>query len=420
MASNDDLITALMIRYARHEKLTDEEMRTLEEWWQQSPEHQRLAEQFGDEDWVKAQLAKMKPAPMKEMWEGINKYLDEQGAPDDRETPMEWERPEYPVQRRIRWMRPLTVAAAVALCVCAVWLVVRKNGATSGGSAPVAAVNRPSEPIAREDGVLLVGSDGSTVDMNAVPNGTIVWRSEDAYLKKVDTDQLVQYGRGGAGLFRQAVLVGKKMSNYFVRLADGSSVWLNRGARFEFPVSNGNGRDVYDLQGKGFFEVTKDPSRAFVVRTPHDRAVEVLGTVFHVDADKEDSTSRVDLLSGSVRVRSGVDSLLLTPAHQAELGTDRIAVRSMRDSGAGMAWVKKSLYFHFDNTKFKDAVEAVAAWYGYTVSNPKNLRGVTITDNLRKDPTPERVVQAIGQVEIGYLYIWISNKVITISDLPNH
>jgi hypothetical protein len=85
-----------------------------------------------------------------------------------------------------------------------------------------------------------------------------------------------------------------------------------------------------------------------------------------------------------------------------------------------MAWVKKSLYFHFDNTEFITAVAQVASWYGYTVDNPKGLHGIPISDHLRKDPSPEGVVFTIGQIESSYLYVWVRDKVIHVSDSPPH
>jgi len=415
MAPNDDLITGLMIRYARREKLTDEEMRILEEWWQQSPEHQRLAEQFGDEDWVRSELARMKPAPMREMWEGINKYLDEIGAPDDRAHPGEWERPASSELPGRLWTRPLAVAAVVFMCVIAVWMLVGKSG-----EKPAVAVVRETEPVAvaKEDGVLLLGSDGRTVDINAAAVGDTVVRMGNVYAKKLGADQLALYKVDESAVADgwQAVLVGKRRSPYFVRLTDGSNVWLDGGARLEYAVAKQQLAENYRFEGKAYFDVTKDKSRPFIISMADDRAIEVLGTSFNVEAGKEDRGSRVVLLNGALKVRNGAGSAILKAAQEAVLSPGKTDVRPMQDSGEVVAWVKKSLYFHFSNTAFTDAISEIASWYGYTVSNPKGLHGITITDNLRKDPSPEGVVFKIGEIENPYLYVWVNNKVIYISD----
>ena len=114
----DDLITELMIKYARREKLPDEEMDILEEWWVQFPEHEKLKERFNDPEWSREELAKMKPAPMREIWEEINKYLDEIGAPDDREG-KEWNN----YKNRKAWKVWLHVRFCRLLC----WTKLRKR-----------------------------------------------------------------------------------------------------------------------------------------------------------------------------------------------------------------------------------------------------------------------------------------------------
>ena len=375
MAPNDDLITRLMLKYARREQLTDEEMRILEEWWEQFPEHRQTAEQFSDEDWVRAELAKMKPAPMGEIWERINKYLDEIGAPDDRSDPTEWESPAPPVIPRRRWVKYAS-AAAVLACIGATWLLIPKNGSKTTDRTSTAAVT----PVPGDNEVLLMDGDGSA--------------------KRLAIDRL-------ALIKGQSILVGKKHSPFAVRLPDGSNVWLDGGSRFEYP-------DNYYLQGHAFFDVAKDKSRPFIVTTPNDRTIEVLGTSFTVDAG--DAESRVILLNGAVRVTNGSDHKLLRPGQEATLSPGKTDVRTTADSAAAIDWVKQSLYFHFRNTDFLAAIGSVASWYGYTISNPKGLRGTTVTDDLRKSPSPEGVVSDIGQIESGYLYVWVSNKVIHISD----
>ena len=418
MASNDDLITGLMIKFARREKLTDEEMRILEEWWQQSPEHQQLAEQFGDADWVKAELAKMKPAPMAEMWEGINRYLDEIGAPDDRDadTPMQWEKQAIPSIPR--WVKVAAVAATLMVCVSTVWLLGIRGRGRTAGPAPAGAVAEKPSQVAPADGVLLVGSDGSEVDLNTVRMGDTVGRMGNLYAKKLDTNQVAIYRvdeNGGAEGW-QAVLVGKRRSPFFVRLADGSRVVMNGGARLEYPVAGRAAADNYSMEGEAFFEVTKDKSRPFIVHTPLGRSIEVLGTSFNVEAEKDAQSSRVVLLNGALRVRNGAEDTVLHGAQEAVLSAGKTDVHPIRDPAAVIAWVKRSLYFHFSNIEFTDAIAAVASWYGYTVSNPKGLRGIPVTDNLRKDLSPDGVVSKLGEIETGYLCVWVSDKTIYISD----
>lgn len=88
-----------------------------------------------------------------------------------------------------------------------------------------------------------------------------------------------------------------------VVLPDGSVVLLNSGAEFRYDRSFGAKDRRVSLKGEGYFEVAKDASRPFVVST--DRLeIKVLGTVFNVKAFTEESTIKIDLIEGKVKVTS--------------------------------------------------------------------------------------------------------------------
>jgi ferric-dicitrate binding protein FerR (iron transport regulator) len=439
MPSNDAAIVELMVKYARHEKLTEEEMVILEEFWSRSPEHQKLAEQFGNERWVNSELSKMRPAPIDEMWEDINKYLDEIGAPDDRDQPAEWKEPTPESPHRIGgWKKTLLLAASVIFCIAGVWLIYQKNRVSETTKA-VARVSKSAVPedfVAGDNEVVLTDKNGSKVDMNAEPKGTTIRWTKNAYAEKTGSNQLDLHGADQpsdkvdgmnewsdaaeepSDTVWKALSVGKRFAPYFLRLPDGSNVWLAGGTRFWYPEINGKDPAIYIVQGKAFFDVMKDASRTFTVRTYDGGKIEVLGTSFLVETAK-DNVSVVKLLHGSVRVHSGTTgTAVLKPGQEAAFGSGRVDVRPLRDSLAALAWVHSSRTFHFDNTKFTDAVEAVASWYGYTVDNPKGLQGISITDDHKKDLTPEGVVSEIGQIEHGYLYVWVKDRVIHVSNKP--
>lgn len=85
-------------------------------------------------------------------------------------------------------------------------------------------------------------------------------------------------------------------------LADGTKVTLNAGSTFTYPDNfTKTTRDV-SLAGEGFFEVTKNPKRPFLVHT-NKLTVRVLGTVFNVKAYNNDKTTETTLLQGKVQVQ---------------------------------------------------------------------------------------------------------------------
>mgnify|MGYP000523775342 CR=1 FL=1 len=84
-------------------------------------------------------------------------------------------------------------------------------------------------------------------------------------------------------------------------LADGTSVWLSPRSKIRIPNEfQGNNRTV-ELDGEGYFSVTKDPKRPFIVKTQQFN-VEVLGTEFNVFAYTEIPRFETNLVEGSVLV----------------------------------------------------------------------------------------------------------------------
>lgn len=92
-----------------------------------------------------------------------------------------------------------------------------------------------------------------------------------------------------------------------VILPDSSSVWLNANSSLRYPESfTGNSR-VVELKGEGYFEITKDEARQFVVNTS-DIRIKVLGTTFNVKSYPEEGTIETTLIEGEVvleRLQSG-------------------------------------------------------------------------------------------------------------------
>jgi ferric-dicitrate binding protein FerR (iron transport regulator) len=86
-----------------------------------------------------------------------------------------------------------------------------------------------------------------------------------------------------------------------LKLPDGTQVMLNAGSTFSYPEAfEKNTRDV-SLTGEGFFEVTKNAKKPFLVHTAK-LTVKVLGTVFNVKAYNNDKTVETTLLKGKVQV----------------------------------------------------------------------------------------------------------------------
>lgn len=85
-------------------------------------------------------------------------------------------------------------------------------------------------------------------------------------------------------------------------LADGSKVTMNSASVLTYPLAFKKGNREVKLQGQAFFEVKRDTSHPFIVRTSK-LAVKVLGTSFDVSNYNHEEELSVTVRSGKVSVQ---------------------------------------------------------------------------------------------------------------------
>lgn len=126
-------------------------------------------------------------------------------------------------------------------------------------------------------------------------------------------------------------------------LADGTNVWLNAGSTFTFPNLFLAGSREVALDGEGYFNVEKDSSRPFVVKTSaYD--VRALGTEFNVLAYRKSSLFEVSLLNGVVEVSSGSKNMRLEPDARAYLADNELKKGRIENYGH-LLWKEGILVF---------------------------------------------------------------------------
>lgn len=152
---------------------------------------------------------------------------------------------------------------------------------------------------------------------------------------------------------------------YKLVLSDGTTVYLNSATSIKYPVRfTGCERKVW-LSGEAYFEVTKDPSRPFLVET-ENAEIKVLGTSFNVNTFHPAETQTV-LVEGSVHVRLPNTKMIVT------LQPGELAV-SDKSSGIEVRKVDTGLYtdwryglFRFENQRLEDIMNTLSKWYDVEV-----------------------------------------------------
>lgn len=132
-------------------------------------------------------------------------------------------------------------------------------------------------------------------------------------------------------------------------LTDGTKVTLNKNSVLEFPVAFNSEERRVKLVGEGYFDVTKDPSKPFIVETDKNINIKVLGTTFNIESYAADDIVQVDLLSGSVEVscdKDGDFSCIMHPSERFtyDTRTGKMSVEDMIGLD-GTEWMYGKLVF---------------------------------------------------------------------------
>lgn len=172
-------------------------------------------------------------------------------------------------------------------------------------------------------------------------------------------------GRSTIPLQNLATAVAQRQS---VTLPDGSHVELNAQTTLAME-SNGAERRVRLADGEAFFEVSKDPSRPFIVETPSG-SVRVTGTKFNVHTEPG-LPFEVTVVEGSVQVRPSrapaaetSSPYSLGPRDRLSADGQGVRVESLTRSAldATLAWRQGQAVF--DGTPLKDALARFARYHG--------------------------------------------------------
>ncbi|WP_431213808.1 FecR family protein [Puia sp. P3] len=191
---------------------------------------------------------------------------------------------------------------------------------------------------------------------------------------KDDSDRLV-YETGTSNPTTEPainILRVPRGGQYQLRLSDGTKVWLNADSYLKYPTTfTGKDRKV-ELSGEGYFEVTEDAHRPFIVQA-EGVTTEVLGTRFNVNTYPETKTIQITLAEGAVNVIPTAlggkqPAQILRPGQQAQVTRTggQLKVVSANLSTV-LAW--KDGLFAFEGTPLEQVLAQISRWYDVPINN---------------------------------------------------
>jgi ferric-dicitrate binding protein FerR (iron transport regulator) len=302
------------------------------------------------------------------------------------------------MQRPFSWGK---VAAAVFIFAIAggtFWFLSSRQDNNSG---LFAFLNHPEYDIqpGGNRAVLTLG-DGSRIVLDSLQNGTIA-KQGNVEIVKLDDGRLAYDVSGDekSNILNNKIITPRG-GQYYVKLPDGTKVWLNSASSIDFPaIFTGKERKV-EITGEVYFEVAHDANLPFVVKAG-DAQIKVLGTHFNVNAYEDEDAVKVTLLEGQVKVSSSPEnSVSLSPGQQVSLSKTGDMDVAKVDPSAAITW--KNGYFQFDHADIQTVMRQLARWYDveivYGKAIPKQLFGGEMQRNL----TLSQVLNILGKSQVRF------------------
>lgn len=186
---------------------------------------------------------------------------------------------------------------------------------------------------------------------------------------------------------------------FFIKLSDGTEVWLNSDSKLKYPVNfrEGETRQVELVYGEAYFHVS--PSTAhkgakFKVINQFQE-VEVIGTEFNIKAYKDENNIYTTLVEGKVAVTIDNKKQKLIPNQQLSLNTKtNISNFKSVDVFNEISW--KNGVFSFDEKSLKEIMRVLSRWYDIeVVFKNKAIENEPFVGILRKNQKIEDILTSI-------------------------
>ncbi|WP_343321028.1 FecR family protein [Sphingobacterium multivorum] len=239
------------------------------------------------------------------------------------------------------------------------------------------------------DQALIRLADGQVVDLDRLKPGTILRVGNYNVIKNQDGQ--VEYVAANSNSC-QAVMnqvETPKGGTINLKLPDGTEVTLNAGStlRFSQDLVSQEIRKV-ELVGEGLFHVAKlmenGHKKRFIVHTV-EQDVEVLGTIFNVQAYAGEMLTKTALVEGSVVVKCqrGARTVKLKPGFQAIWDSNKKAFDvEPFDNTTQLDWIHGD--FVFENESLKTVLDKVSRWYNVEIKYEKSYPDVTFYGSVSR------------------------------------
>jgi ferric-dicitrate binding protein FerR (iron transport regulator) len=238
--------------------------------------------------------------------------------------------------------------------------------------------------------IQLILSDDQSVRLD--PNTRITYSGEGKIVVSSNDDNTQAVFNAGKNRWNKLIVPKGKRS--FLKLADGSGIWVNSGTTLEFPVAFAGNERRIKVDGEVYIEVVKDRDKPFYLNTV-DMEISVLGTRFNVSAYSGDTEQSVVLVEGSVAVKAEKHSgkKILLPEQMLSKTASGISTKKTNVYNH-ISWKDGLLQFESENLSV--ILEKLSRYYNVPVECREDIRKMKCSGKLVLFDDFEEVLQTIS------------------------
>lgn len=375
---------AKLLARQRVGQITDEEIRELEEWKESSPENEALFLRWQEGSFLQGEYIRYKMIDGSRAKAAMQERIDR----------------ERQSRFRVVFLRFGVAAAVVLLLVGSLYLFNGKDKNTPVPSSHIALISAQRPTLKLNDGSVVVMD--SVVDSFREGGVTVAKEGGSTLAYRVG-DTLAE------SILAYNTLNVPKGAEFDLVLADGTQVWLNAESKLKYPVAFGGKEREVELEGEGFFKVTKDAKRPFRVKVK-GQVVEVLGTEFNVDAYPGEKYIYTTLVQGKVRVDAEGKSLELTPGMQSVVGNEEMYTRKV-NTGDVVSW--RNGMFVLEDKTLEEILSKLSRWYDFSVFYQNQAsKQITFKGKIPRYASFESILDILERT--GEVKFKVSGQVVTV------
>ncbi len=243
--------------------------------------------------------------------------------------------------------------------------------------------------------IVLVMPDGERKTLNEQNEQVVV--NEDGGMRTSARTLIVESGSKKRKEPEYYTLDVPKGTEYNLVLPDGTKVFLNAGTTLRYPdCFVGATREII-LSGEAYFMVAKDAEHPFIVKTG-DVNVQVLGTIFNINAYPDGEWIRTTLVEGKVKTECNHQNIVMEPGTQVAYNKSlQLVDYKPVDVSLYTSWIEG--YYDFEEMELGELMQIISRWYDIPIdfASP-DLKKIKFSGRLQRYESAEQLFKMLRYI----------------------